>query len=99
MQDKIHTSMLYEDRLEAAERRRLDGNALFASGNTTEALGKYSLGLSHLSEDLLMQLEGPHLDKANDVRLPILLNTAACHLRLQDWHAAAGACSEVCIPH
>ena len=90
--------MMYEDRLEAAERRRLDGNALFAAGSATEALGKYAMGLSHMNEDFLMQLEGVHLDKANAVRLPILLNTAACHLRLQDYNAAIGCCSQVMTP-
>ena len=41
-----------------------------------------------------MQLEGPHLDKAHAVRVPALLNAAACHLRLGDNNAAIGACSE-----
>ena len=35
--------MLFEERLEAAERRRLEGNALFADGKYTEALAKYAL--------------------------------------------------------
>ena len=91
--------MMYEDRLEAAERRRLDGNALFSAGSITEALAKYNMGLSHLNEDFLMQLEALHLDKANAVRLPILLNVAACHLRLQDYRAAIGCCSQVAPPH
>lgn len=36
-------SMLYEERLEAAERRRKEGNTLFAEGKYTEALGKYAM--------------------------------------------------------
>lgn len=35
--------MLFEERLEAAERRRLEGNALFAKGKYKEALAKYAL--------------------------------------------------------
>lgn len=35
--------MLYEERLEAAERRRKEGNQLFAAGRYTEALAKYAL--------------------------------------------------------
>ncbi len=35
--------MLYEERLEAAERRRRDGNDLFAKGQYEAALGKYAL--------------------------------------------------------
>lgn len=38
--------MLFEERLEAAERRRLEGNALFAEGKYKEALAKYAL-VSH----------------------------------------------------
>lgn len=95
MQSAAHESMVYEERLEAAERRRLEGNQLFTAGGTSEALGKYAMGLSYLNEDLLMQLEGQHLVQANAVRLPILLNMAACHLRLKDWNAAVGACSQV----
>lgn len=33
--------MLFEERLEAAERRRLDGNAAFREGRLEDALSKY----------------------------------------------------------
>ena len=33
--------MLFEERLEAAQRRRADGNAAFAEGRLQEALSKY----------------------------------------------------------
>lgn len=35
--------MLYEERLEAAERLRLAGNALFTAGDATGAMGKCAL--------------------------------------------------------
>lgn len=35
------SSMLFEDRLEAAERRRKEGNALLEQGEVDRALGKY----------------------------------------------------------
>ena len=44
-----------------------------------------------------MQLDGPHADKATAVRSALLLNAAACQLRLEDWHGAIGHCSEVSI--
>jgi hypothetical protein len=34
-------SLTYEERLEAAERRRADGNEAFRTGKYDEALGKY----------------------------------------------------------
>lgn len=42
-QDRDRRTMLFEERLEAAERRRLEGNALFAEGKHKEALAKYAL--------------------------------------------------------
>lgn len=42
-QDRDRRTMLFEERLEACERRRLDGNALFAEGKYTEALAKYAM--------------------------------------------------------
>lgn len=43
-----------------------------------------------------MQLEGPHLEAATAARTPLLLNSAACELRRQNWHAAIAHCQEVC---
>lgn len=45
-QDRDRRTMLFEERLEAAERRRLEGNALFAEAKYKEALAKYAL-VSH----------------------------------------------------
>lgn len=42
VQSKERGEMLYEERLEAAERRRLEGNALFKNGQCRDALGKYA---------------------------------------------------------
>lgn len=57
--------------------------------------GPCRLALSFLNEDLLLQLEGFHLDKAQAVRAPALANMAACQLRLQDYNAAITSCNEV----
>jgi hypothetical protein len=65
-----------------------------AQGNATDALGKYALALSYVNEDFLVQLEGPHADRAHALRLPIHLNMAACQLRLADWAGAAWNCSQ-----
>ncbi len=89
--------MLFEERLEAAERRRQDGNALFKAGSTTDALGKYAMGLSYMDQDFMFQLQGAHEDKANAVRLPTLLNMAACHLQLADHKGAIDCCSQVSV--
>ena len=92
---KSKGSLTYEERLETATRKRLEGNKRFKAGEWADALGAYAMALSHLGEDLLMQLEGRHLTAAEAVRVPILLNMAACQLRLDDIHGAAANCSQV----
>lgn len=42
-QEPDTTNLLYEERLERAEQRRLLGNSLFAEGRYREALGKYAV--------------------------------------------------------
>ena len=46
LQSKERGEMLYEERLEAAERRRLEGNELFKAGQCRDALGKYATSRS-----------------------------------------------------
>lgn len=88
--------MLFEERLEAAERRRIDGNAFFKAGSTSDALGKYAMGLSYLDQDFMFQLQGPHEEKANAIRIPILLNMAACYLQMADYKGAIETATQAC---
>lgn len=153
-QDADRRHMLYEERLEAAERRRLEGNALFADGKCSEALGKYAMvrgkrrsesagghvcvcvymlqqraarhgtlgrkgpelcnalkplccccshhvcqALSFCDEDFMLQLQGPHLDKAEAVTNPVLLNMAAVQLKIGDYATAAHNATQVRCAH
>lgn len=50
------SSMLYEERLEAAEQRRIEGNELYAQSDFDGCLAKYVLGLNYFSEDFMMQV-------------------------------------------
>jgi hypothetical protein len=52
--------MLFEERLEAAERRRLEGNTLFAEGKYKEALAKYALVRTLLCRYLACACTRPH---------------------------------------
>jgi len=52
--------MLFEERLEAAERRRKEGNELFQQKLTADALGKYSMALSYMDQDFMFQLQVTH---------------------------------------
>ncbi len=44
-----------------------------------------------------MQLDGPHAEQATAARAALLLNAAACQLRLEDWHGAIAHCHEVAL--
>lgn len=94
-EEKDRAMMTFEERLEAAERRRADGNAAFQAGAAGEALKKYRLALSYMNEDLLMQLGEFHFQKAMEVKRPVQLNIAACQLRQEDYDGAIVTCCEV----
>ncbi len=67
---------------------------MYGAGLSRAPRRRYALALSYLNEELLMQLEGRHLEQARRVQAPILLNLAACHLRLGDHGAAEWNCSQ-----
>lgn len=43
----------------------------------------------------MLQLEGPHLDKAEGVIVPVHLNMAAAQLKMGDYATAIHNCSQV----
>lgn len=47
-----------------------------------------------MDDELLFQLQGFHLQKAQAVRAPLHLNISACHLLLGNWQAAADAATD-----
>ena len=47
---------MYEDRLEAAHRRRLKGNDAYAARDYSQALAQYALAQDCLNEDFMMQV-------------------------------------------
>lgn len=87
--------MLYEERLEAAARRRADGNAALAAGDAAGALAKYALSLSYMDDDFMFQLEGRHLEAATAVARAARLNSAAARLATGDARGAAADASAV----
>ncbi len=67
-------------------------------GDSTDALGKYAMALSYINEDFMIQLEGPHAERAQAIRKPIHLNMAACQIKLKDWQGVVWNCSQVSLP-
>lgn len=95
VEGKEQRDMTYEERLEAADRRRLEGNEAFRVGNYDESMQKYNAALSFINDDLLLQLQDFHYDRAMAARLPCLLNLAACHLKMNQYYEAISAASQV----
>ncbi len=76
--------MLYEERLEAAERLRLAGNALFTAGDATEAMGKCGAGCRTVRE---CQVWGALMRRAAQTMVP-----KTCRLRLTACTAPIARC-------
>ena len=87
--------LTYEERLEAAKRRRLEGNALYTSGRVEDAIVKYESSLAYLDDDFIMQLYEFHYEKAMEEKVNVLLNVSACKLKQEQYHAVIELTSEV----
>ena len=124
--------MTYEERLEAAKRRRVQGNEAFSRAATRQdddgmdengtndqndrtdqtdqtgqtgqsdrggplpsALAAYKSALAFLDDDFMMQLYDFHYDKAMEEKKTVMLNMAACYLKLDRHREAADMASMV----
>eukprot|EP01024_Parvocaulis_polyphysoides_P068047 TRINITY_DN8242_c1_g1_i1.p1 TRINITY_DN8242_c1_g1~~TRINITY_DN8242_c1_g1_i1.p1 ORF type:complete len:524 (-),score=60.09 TRINITY_DN8242_c1_g1_i1:297-1640(-) len=87
--------MFFEERLEAAQRRRLEGNELYREGAIDSAINKYIMGFSYIDEELMMQLQGFHLDRAEDVLGLIHLNLATAYLQKHEYEQVIHHASQV----
>lgn len=87
--------MTVEERIAAADRRRVDGNLAFKGDDVEEAMHQYEIALGYMDDDFMFQMFGKYRDMANAVRLPCVLNMAACHLKKGAFHEAIAQCSVV----
>jgi tetratricopeptide (TPR) repeat protein len=87
--------MLFEERLEASARRRAAGNEELRRGNHDAAASAYSLALSFIDDDLLIQLEGRHAELAEAELRAARLNLAAAHLGAGRHREVVDACDAV----
>ncbi|KAF3629519.1 Peptidyl-prolyl cis-trans isomerase FKBP42, partial [Capsicum annuum] len=92
---KARGDMTVEERIGAADRRKMDGNALFKEEKLEEAMQQYEMAIAYMGDDFMFQLFGKFRDMALAVKNPCHLNMAACLLKLQRYDEAIAQCSVV----
>ncbi|KAM1158043.1 hypothetical protein ACFX1X_028890 [Malus domestica] len=92
---KARSDMTLEERIGAADRRKMHGNALFKEEKLEEAMQQYEMAIAYIGDDFMFQLFGKYRDMALAVKNPCHLNMAACFIKLKRYEEAIGQCSIV----
>ena len=82
--DVLQTDMTYETRIERVRGHRADGNAAFAAGDARAAIRAYSMALTYLTEDFMMQLFDKYEVEAREEFVAVHGNLAAAYLQLNE---------------
>ncbi|KAF7140388.1 hypothetical protein RHSIM_Rhsim06G0063300 [Rhododendron simsii] len=93
IKEKAPWEMTSQERLEAAERKKEEGNLLFKDGKYLRAGKKYDKAADYVHEDAPFGDDVEKLVKA--LRVSCWLNGAACSLKLNDFQEAIKLCSKV----
>ncbi|XP_031095154.1 peptidyl-prolyl cis-trans isomerase FKBP42-like [Ipomoea triloba] len=94
---KARSDMTVEERIGAADRRKMNGNALFKEEKLEEAMQQYEMAIAYMGDDFMFQLFGKYHDMALAVKNPCHLNMAACLLKLKCYDEAIAQCSIVLV--
>ncbi|KAF3772151.1 Peptidyl-prolyl cis-trans isomerase [Nymphaea thermarum] len=94
-QGKSRGEMTVEERIAAADRRRMQGNDIFKEGKLEEAIQQYEMAIAYMGDDFMFQLFGKYRDMALAVKNPCHLNVAASLLKLKRQNEAIGHCNIV----
>ncbi|KAM1443362.1 hypothetical protein ACFX2I_039649 [Malus domestica] len=87
--------MTMEERIGAADRRKMDGNALFKEQKLEEAMQQYEMAIAYMGGDFMFQLFGKYRDMVLAIKNPCHLNMAASFIKLKRYEEAIGQCSIV----
>ncbi|KAG2692399.1 hypothetical protein I3843_08G051600 [Carya illinoinensis] len=93
MKEKAQWEMSNSEKIEAARRRKEEGNILFQKGKYHRAGKKYDKAAEHISDDESFGDDEQKL--AKQLRVSCWLNAAACSLKLNDFQGAIMLCSKV----
>ncbi|KQJ92317.1 peptidyl-prolyl cis-trans isomerase FKBP42 [Brachypodium distachyon] len=92
---KARSDMTVEERIEAADRRKLEGNDYFKEKKFEEAMQQYEMAVAYMGDDFMFQLFGKYRDMALAVKNPCHLNMAACLIKQKRFDEAIAQCSIV----
>lgn len=92
---KARSDMTVEERISAADRRRMDGNNLFKEEKLEAAMQQYEMAIAYMGDDFMFQLFGKYQDMALAVKNPCHLNIAACLIKLKRYEEAIAQCTIV----
>ncbi|WJX83517.1 peptidylprolyl isomerase [Trifolium repens] len=91
--EKTFWKMDTQEKLEACEQKKHDGNLLFKAQNFSCASKKYEKAIKYIEFDHTFSEDEKLL--ANTLRLSCNLNNAACKLKLEEYIEAARLCTKV----
>ncbi|KAH7864662.1 hypothetical protein Vadar_032330 [Vaccinium darrowii] len=94
---KARSDMTVEERISAADRRKMDGNAFFKEEKLEEAMQQYEMAIAYMGDDFMFQLFDKYRDMALAVKNPCHLNMAACLIKLRRYEEAIAQCSIVLV--
>ncbi|CAL4911641.1 unnamed protein product [Urochloa decumbens] len=92
---KARSDMTVEERIAAADRRKIEGNEYFKEKKLEEAMQQYEMAIAYMGDDFMFQLFGKYRDMALAVKNPCHLNMAACLIKLNRFNEAIVQCSIV----
>ncbi|KAK4482977.1 hypothetical protein RD792_010151 [Penstemon davidsonii] len=93
VKDKESWDMSTEEKIEAAGKKKEEGNALFKSGKYLRASKRYEKAAKYIEYDTSFSEEEKKQSKA--LKVTCNLNNAACKLKLKDYKQAEKLCTKV----
>ncbi|KAF8396142.1 hypothetical protein HHK36_017755 [Tetracentron sinense] len=94
-QGKARSDMTVEERIGAADQRKMDGNVYFKDEKLEAAMQQYETAIAYMGDDFMFQLFGKYRDMALAVKNPCHLNMAACFIKLKRYKDAIEQCNIV----
>lgn len=91
--DKESWDMNTEEKIEAAGKKKEEGNALFKAGKYARASKRYEKAVKYIDYDTSFSEEDKKQSKV--LKVACNLNNAACKLKLKDYKQAEKLCSKV----